>query len=46
VAAARALIQYSDLPAAEIVRTSLGIAADIDIYTNQSIQVEEIPCPS
>jgi len=46
VAAARALVRYSDLPAGEIVRTALGIAAEIDIYTNMSIQVEEIPCPS
>ncbi len=34
VAAARALIKHADLSAVEIVRTALGIAADIDVYTN------------
>src|SRR6187401_3645969 len=34
VAAARALIAHSDLSASDIVRRSLEIAADIDIYTN------------
>jgi ATP-dependent HslUV protease subunit HslV len=42
VAAARALIAHSTLEAAEIVRTSLEIAAGIDIYTNTSIVVEEL----
>lgn len=44
VAAARALVAHSTLNAAEIVRTSLEIAAGIDIYTNQQIMVEEMPC--
>ncbi len=44
VAAARALVAHSTLNAAEIVRTSLEIAAGIDIYTNQQIVVEEMPC--
>ncbi|MCL4193614.1 MAG: ATP-dependent protease subunit HslV [Thermoguttaceae bacterium] len=44
VAAARALVAHSTLGAAEIVRTSLEIAAGIDIYTNQQIVVEEMPC--
>jgi ATP-dependent HslUV protease, peptidase subunit HslV len=44
VAAARALIAHSNLGAAEIVRTALEIAADIDIYTNRNIVVEEMPC--
>ena len=44
VAAARALLAHSDLSAAEIVRKSLAIAADIDIYTNTNIVVEEISC--
>ncbi|TDX51941.1 ATP-dependent protease subunit HslV [Orenia marismortui] len=42
LAAARALIEYSDLTAAEIVEKSLEIAADICIYTNKNISVEEI----
>ncbi len=44
VAAARALIAHSTLSAAEIVRRSLEIAAEIDIYTNTHILVEEMPC--
>ena len=44
VAAARALIARSDLGAAEIVRTALEIAADIDVYTNKNIVVEELAC--
>ncbi len=44
VAAARALIEHSDLSAADIVRTSLQIAAGIDVYTNTNIDVEELAC--
>ena len=44
VAAARALIRNTDLSAAEIVRKSLEIASEIDIYTNSNIHVEEMPC--
>jgi ATP-dependent HslUV protease subunit HslV len=44
VAAARALIGHSGLAAAEIVRTSLEIAAGIDVYTNTQIVVEELSC--
>ena len=40
VAAARALVAHSDLSAEQIVRTSLEIAAGIDIYTNDQIVVE------
>jgi len=42
VAAARGLLKHSQLSAAEIVRQSLEIAADIDIYTNTNILVEEL----
>jgi ATP-dependent HslUV protease, peptidase subunit HslV len=41
-AAATALLQHSPLEAAEIVRESLRIAADICIYTNQNITIEEL----
>ncbi len=44
VAAARALLEYSNLSASEIVRKALEIAADIDIYTNRNITVEEMTC--
>lgn len=44
VAAARALLKHADLSAGEIVRASLETAADIDIYTNQNIVIEEIEC--
>jgi len=44
VAAARALIGHSDLEAPAIVRTALEIAADIDVYTNRNIMVEELAC--
>lgn len=41
VAASRALIKHSTLSAAQIVRESLRIAAEIDVYTNDNIVVEE-----
>jgi ATP-dependent HslUV protease subunit HslV len=43
LAAARALVEYSDLSATEIVRKSLEIAADICVYSNRNIIVEELP---
>ena len=42
LAAARALVAHSALPAAEIARESMRIAAAIDIYTNDNITVEEL----
>jgi ATP-dependent HslUV protease subunit HslV len=42
VAAAKALVAHSQLPASEIVREALKIAGEIDIYTNTNIAVEEI----
>ena len=41
-AAARALLQHSDLPAREIVEKALGIAGDICIYTNHNVSIEEL----
>lgn len=41
-AAARALMQHSDLNAEQIVRESLQIAGDICIYTNNDIVVETL----
>jgi len=44
VAAARALLAHAELPAVQIVRTALEIAAGIDVYTNTNILVEELAC--
>jgi ATP-dependent HslUV protease subunit HslV len=44
IAAARALVEHSDLGASEIVRKALTIAGEIDIYTNANIVVEEMAC--
>jgi ATP-dependent HslUV protease, peptidase subunit HslV len=41
-AAARALVTYSSLDAVQIVRSALEIAADLCIYTNRNIEVEEV----
>lgn len=41
-AAASALVMHSNLDAEAIARTSLNIAADICIYTNQNIVVEKL----
>lgn len=45
-AAAKALAKHSDLSAADIVRESLAVASEIDVFTNSNIMVEEIPCQS
>ena len=42
MAAARALCQHSQLTASEIVEIALGIAADIDIYTNHNIIIQTL----
>ena len=42
LAAARALLNHTSLSAAQIVRTALEIAADLCIYTNRNIEVEEL----
>lgn len=41
-AAARMLVKYSGLSAVEIVKESLNVAADICIYTNHNITIEEL----
>jgi ATP-dependent HslUV protease subunit HslV len=41
-AAARALCEHTTLPARAIVEAALGIAADICIYTNRSLTIEEL----
>ncbi len=42
LAAARALYGHTELGARAIAETALGIAADICIYTNRSITIEEL----
>lgn len=42
LSAARALVTSTELSAREIVEKSMGIAADICIYTNHSLSIEEL----
>lgn len=42
LAAAKALLRHTDLAPGEIARQALGIAAEICIYTNDRITVEEL----
>ena len=42
LAAARALMQYSTLSAAEIARAALDIAGELCIYTNRNIEIQEL----
>jgi ATP-dependent HslUV protease subunit HslV len=42
LAAARALNNYTDLSAREIVQESMKIAAKICIYTNENVSIEEL----
>ena len=42
LAAARALVEATDLDAEAIVRRSLGIAADICVYTNANLTIESL----
>jgi ATP-dependent HslUV protease, peptidase subunit HslV len=42
LAAARMLVKYTTLPAKEIVQESLSVAADICIFTNKNISIEEL----
>lgn len=42
LAAARALMRHSEMPADEMAKAALNIAADICIYTNHQIVVEKL----
>ena len=42
LSAARALLVHTELTAAQIVRAGLEIAADLCIYTNRNIDIEEL----
>lgn len=43
LSAARALHEHTDMDAASIAKTALGIAADICVFTNTSIAIESLP---
>ena len=45
-AAARALLENTELDARSIVEKGLGIAADICVYTNQNLTIEELDSES
>jgi ATP-dependent HslUV protease, peptidase subunit HslV len=45
LAAARALVDYSELSAAEVAREAMKIAASICIYTNEHINIQELTAP-
>ena len=42
LSAAKAMLQFTKMPAAEVAREALRIAASIDIYTNDQIRIEEL----
>ena len=42
LSAARAMVKHTDMGAAEIASEALSIAADICVYTNHNIKVEEL----
>jgi ATP-dependent HslUV protease subunit HslV len=42
IAAARALLRHSDLSARQIVEESMKVAAEICIYTNSNLVIEEL----
>lgn len=42
LAAARALIKYTDMSAKEIALEAMKISSDIDVYTNKQITIEEL----
>lgn len=42
-AAARALMDHTDMGAADVVKEALTIAARICVYTNEEISIEELP---
>jgi ATP-dependent HslUV protease subunit HslV len=45
LAAARALVLHTDLPAGDIAREAVRVASEICIYTNDNIVAEEIASP-
>ena len=46
IAAARALLQHTQMGATDIVREALDITADLCIYTNHDLRVETLEAES
>lgn len=46
MSAAKALLRHTQLSSREIVAAALKIAAEIDIYTNENLVIEELSCQS
>jgi len=46
LSAARALLAHTSMDARGIAETALGIAADICVYTNRHLTIEELPGPA
>jgi len=42
LSAAKAMLQFTKMSAAEVAREALRIAASIDIYTNEQVRIEEL----
>ena len=42
LSAGRAMVKHTDMAAGEIAKEALSIAADICVYTNHNIKVEEL----
>jgi ATP-dependent HslUV protease subunit HslV len=42
LAAARALIKYTNMSAKEVALEAMKISSDIDVYTNEQIKIEEL----
>jgi ATP-dependent HslUV protease subunit HslV len=42
LAAARALIKFTDMSAKEVALEAMKISSDIDVYTNKQIRIEEL----
>ena len=43
LAAARALMRHAQMPAEEVVRKAMAIAAEICVFTNENLTVETLP---
>ncbi len=46
LAAARALVNHSDLDALDVAKAAMGIAADICVYTNHNLTIETLGADS